>query len=210
MRNPVDDLIWKYYPKGSITQFFGENPKLYANMGLAGHNGIDVVKPWGTPILAVSDQKVVEAKDNPGGYGRHVRCVDGSFEYTYGHLSEIKCSIGQKLREGEILGLMGNTGFVVSGATPYWKHNPYAGTHLHFGMRQIGPWTGKGFFVGYPTGETFQMFNYDNGFKGAIDPLPYFQDDQAAEIQRLLTIRSVLQQLIVLYQKLNILKGRAN
>jgi hypothetical protein len=56
---------------------------------------------------------------------------------------------------------MGNTGFVVSGNTPYWEVNPYAGTHVHFGLRL------------YKDG---QVQNYDNGFKGSINPLPYFLD----------------------------------
>jgi hypothetical protein len=58
---------------------------------------------------------------------------------------------------------MGNTGFVVSNdrGNGYWEANPYAGTHVHFGLRL---WK-KG-----------EVLNYDNGSLGAIDPIPYFLD----------------------------------
>lgn len=174
LKSPHDGFRAFAYPKGSITQFFGENPALYAQCcGMRGHNGIDSVAPHGTPIRAVSKQKVVEVKEDDGGYGKYVRCIDEDTEYTYGHLSEISVVIGQQLEANQQLGRMGNTGFVVSGATPYWKHNPYAGTHLHLTTRPIRPYNGQGSWnISYPTGDRAVMVSsQENGFKGATDPL---------------------------------------
>lgn len=161
------------YPQGSLTQRFGENATLYRECcDLAGHNGIDSVAPWGSPIWAVSKQKVVEVKEDPNGYGKHIRCIDEEFEYTYGHLSEINVEIGQQLVAGQQLGRMGNTGFVVSGATPYWKYNPYAGTHLHLTIRRFKKYAGGATWsVSYPSGDKGDIENLGNGYKGALDPL---------------------------------------
>jgi len=169
MRAPIDDFKLELFPKGNVTQFFGENKDLYSPMGLDGHNGIDIVAPWGTPIYAVTDQKVVHTKEGVTGYGKYVKCIDDKFEYTYGHLAGIACKQGAEIKEGDLIGLMGNTGFVVSGSTPFWKYNPYAGTHLHFGMRKLG---GRKWETTYPSGDTVNIRAYDNGFKGSIDPQP--------------------------------------
>src|SRR3990167_10317533 len=106
MTNPVKNMTWKSYPKGNITQWFGENSKLYAFVGLNGHNGVDIVAPWGTPIYATSTQKVVEVKNDSSGYGKHIRCVDDEREYTYGHLSEISVKLDENIFAGDQIGLM--------------------------------------------------------------------------------------------------------
>ncbi len=166
---PFDGYSPKPYPQGSITQFMGQNVPLYSNICSAGicltggHNGIDMVAPHGTPIFSVDEGEVVDVKDSSTGYGKHVRifCKENDIyaEWTYGHLSRIDVVVGQEVKAGEQIGLMGNTGFVVSGATPFWKYNPYAGTHLHLGKRLFQPWNGTG---------TYNLI-YNNGkFKGSI------------------------------------------
>lgn len=163
---PFDSFKNAPYPQGSITQYFGENPALYGkicpapNQCLAGHNGIDIVAPWGTPLYAVDDGTVIEAKDSPEGFGLYVRTLsygpDGK-EWTYGHLSKIAVQQNQVIKRGDYIGDMGNTGFVVSNATAngFWKHNPYLGTHLHLGVRNR------------PYGRKVE--NYGNGYFGCYD-----------------------------------------
>lgn len=158
------------YPEGDVTQFFGENPALYASYGWPGHNGWDITRAYGTPILAVEGGKVVEAKEDAGGNGRHVRIFTQHGEWIYGHLSRIDVSIGQQVAAGQQIGLMGNSGFVVSGATPYWEYNPYAGTHLHLTfypgkLRTTEPTWNKA----YPSGDKAIMYYPDNGYNGAVD-----------------------------------------
>jgi murein DD-endopeptidase MepM/ murein hydrolase activator NlpD len=169
MKPPVKNLKWAKYPIGDVTQWFAENPELYSKaviingVPLTAHNGIDIVRPWGEHMFAVEDAKVTDVKNDAGGYGKHVRIrsTDGKRQWTYGHCSNIYVTEGQLVKEGQFIAQMGNTGFVVSGNTPYWEVNPYAGTHVHFGLRLY---------------ENGKVKNYDNGYFGAIDPLPFFLD----------------------------------
>jgi murein DD-endopeptidase MepM/ murein hydrolase activator NlpD len=162
---PFSGFIAADYPKGSVTQWFAENPVLYAQAvpGLKGHNGMDFVAPWGTQLYAVEDAVVYDTKDDAGGYGKYVRLMatdkvaKEKREWTYGHLSFIKCKAGDKVKAGDTIGLMGNTGFVISdnNGNGFWHYNPYAGTHLHLGLRKYNL---KG-----------QIQNYPGDYLGSVD-----------------------------------------
>lgn len=205
MHPPIKNFTLKKYPNGSITQWFGENPDLYRPWGLTAHNGIDIVSPWGTPMCAIEDGQITDVKLTAGGYGKHVRLrstatTDGlKREWVYGHCSEIYCEVGQLVQAGDHIADMGNTGFVVSGATPWWKHNPYAGTHLHLGVRWVKEGTGWRWNDETPR---IEVQNYDNGYKGAVDPAQFFTDPISDKRQKMLTIISLQRQLIKLLEKL--------
>lgn len=178
MKSPIKNLIVKIAPQGDVTQWFGVNKALYSFMGLEGHNGIDIVRQWGEPMYAIEDSLVVNVKTDPTGYGKHVRLVSENensngyyHEWTYGHCASISVKVGDRVRAGDQIALMGNTGFVVSSVPPHWETNPYAGTHLHLGLREVkkparGGWAYEGSKL------KIDVVNYGNGFKGAIDPLP--------------------------------------
>jgi murein DD-endopeptidase MepM/ murein hydrolase activator NlpD len=182
MTNPVKNLKWAKYPLGDVTQWMSENPKLYAHMGLAGHNGIDVVRPHGEHMFAVENCIVASTKEEPDGHGRNVRLISTAKDengnhrdWVYAHLDTIAVKEGQEVKEGQYICTMGNTGFVVSGNTPFWGHNPYAGTHLHFGVRLLQPVKRGGW--AYPGMTTkWKVVDADNGYKGRFDPLKYFLD----------------------------------
>ena len=174
----------KKYPDGSVTQWFGENEELYQRaviingVPLQGHNGHDYVAPWGTPQLAVEDGVICDVKEDAGGFGMHVRILapETMHEWTYGHLSKIRCQLGQKVKVGDIIGNMGNTGFVVSTtyANKFWGKSPetmFPGTHVHFGLRQMRLNPNGWKYAGYKN--RVEVLNYDNGYFGAIDPTPY-------------------------------------
>lgn len=210
MKKPIKDYVNKYFPNGHVSQWFGENVAMYKKaIDTNGHNGIDIVAPWGTPIYAVEGGIVADVKDSPEGYGKHIRILSNGNEWTYGHNSENFVKIGQRVEEGQHIANMGNTGFVVSGATPYWKYNPYAGTHLHLGLRKYyespAGWSYnlESYRAGVPT---IQIYNYDNGFKGAIDfrdMLETTQVDSPDEIkQKQLTVISLANQVISLLEQL--------
>ncbi|MDI6788242.1 MAG: M23 family metallopeptidase, partial [Planctomycetota bacterium] len=93
--NPLKNSNLEKYPKGNQYQGYGENIALYmATIGSKGHTGIDLAMPEGTPVLAAHDGIVVEVKDTPTGYGKHIRLVSSQFPdktywYTvYGHLGD--------------------------------------------------------------------------------------------------------------------------
>ena len=179
LSSPIKNYKQKLNPDGDITQWFGENPKLYAFMNMLGHNGIDIVRPHGEKMFAIEDGIVLDVKEDPDGYGKHVRFLSNTAEsqgvfreWTYGHCATIYVSIGDVVSCGQHIADMGNTGFVVSGDTPFWKNNPYAGTHLHLGLRLMkrpkrGGWSYRGSNI------KLDVIDYNNGFKGAIDPAPY-------------------------------------
>lgn len=178
MKCTIDNFKNAYYPDGSVTQYFGENYKLYKEaFDMDGHNGIDIVAPWGSPLYCFKAGKVVEVKQEETGYGKYIRVLtpadkDGfAEEWTYGHMSRIDVVLGQQLTKDEQFGLMGNTGFVVSGSTPFWKYNPYAGTHVHVGCRKVKMFQkgDKTWNISWATGDKGTILNYENGFKGSVD-----------------------------------------
>lgn len=182
MKTPIKNLRWAKYPLGDITQWMFENPKLYAHLDLDGHNGIDIVRPYGEHMYAVEDGVVADTKEEPAGHGRNVRLIslkadeNGNHrDWVYGHMATVAVKPGQELKAGQFLGTMGNSGFVVSGNTPFWDNNPYAGTHLHFGVRYLTPVKRGGW--SYPGMKTkWKVVDADNGYKGRIDPLALFLD----------------------------------
>lgn len=203
----VNKLKMSLFPNGDVTQWFGENKDLYARFGLNGHNGIDIVRPWGSEMFAVEDGTVVSVKNDPEGYGQHVRIVstpdkDGyANEWTYGHNSKNLVEVNQTVKKGDKVALMGNTGFVVSGQTPFWKNNPYAGTHVHFGLRKVKVLNRGGFT--YP-GSTvkLEVQNYDNGYKGAVDPYAFLvgltkeQEQLRTEQKQVISLATKLKNLL--------------
>ncbi|MFH1246333.1 MAG: peptidoglycan DD-metalloendopeptidase family protein [Candidatus Liptonbacteria bacterium] len=103
---------------------------------LHSHNGIDIANICGTPIVAAADGLVVPDStcipdDNwDGGYGTCLTLEHPNGTRTrYAHLSKVSVEIGDYVKQGETIGLMGKTGeatgchlhFEVQGAT-----NPFA------------------------------------------------------------------------------------
>ncbi|MCB8952006.1 MAG: peptidoglycan DD-metalloendopeptidase family protein [Ardenticatenales bacterium] len=112
----------------SINQYFGANPRNYAQFGLPGHEGLDIMAPTGSRIFAVAAGKVSRVHTNPGdhNYGIHV-VVDHAEGYftTYAHLQQALVSLGQEVRAGDVLGRANDTG------------NSF-GSHLHLTLKQAG------------------------------------------------------------------------
>lgn len=213
MKLPTVGCVLKGYPQGTVTQFFAENPKLYAPLGLQGHNGIDISAEWDSPIYAVEGGTVIDVKREPGGFGRQIRIItsvrDGLCRvWVYGHLEQQFVTVGQKIKEGDTIGTMGNTGFVVSDhyANTFWGSSPkvsHPGTHLHLGVR-IAKRDINGF--SYPGSSIrIKIQNLDNGYKGSVDPIPFLTDSTSVEEKQLETI-SLLQKVVEFYKQLIALK----
>lgn len=89
------------------------------------HEGIDIGAPYGCEVGAAAGGTVVFAGWD-GGYGRAVEIAHGGgFSTKYAHLSAIYVSTGERVERGEIIGLVGSTGYST-------------GPHLHFEVRVNG------------------------------------------------------------------------
>lgn len=207
MNSPITEMILKKHPAGDVTQWFAENPDLYRRLGLAGHNGIDLVRPWGSPLYAIEDGIITDVKNNPKGFGKYIRLMSKDTdehglhrEWAYAHNAENHVGVGDEVRAGDHIADMGNTGFTISGSTPFWKSNPYAGTHLHLGLRMVEQredgWSYRGSDI------KLHVLDYENGFRGAVDPYPFLidlleevPDANKRMFQQLLTIQSIINSL---------------
>ena len=89
------------------------------------HRGIDLASNNGTPIIATASGKVREV----GTYGRLGKMViiDHGYGFVtrYGHLSKIHVKRGQRVERGEVIALMGSTGYST-------------GPHLHYEVWRNG------------------------------------------------------------------------
>lgn len=74
------------------------------------HKGMDFVAPTGTEIFATGDGTISRAGWEQG-YGNCVKINHGfGYETLYAHMSKIKVRIGQRVKRGDVIGLVGNTG----------------------------------------------------------------------------------------------------
>jgi len=89
------------------------------------HYGVDYGAPKGTPVWAVADG-VVSRAGRAKGYGKLVTIKHrGGISTRYGHLSRINVKQGQKVRQRQMIGRVGKTGYAT-------------GPHLHFELRVNG------------------------------------------------------------------------
>ena len=85
-----------------------------------GHRAVDIAGHVGIPILSVLDGVVVSINDSGTGYGQHFVIDHGNgIQTLYAHCSCIYVKIGEKVSRGEVVGLVGSTGYST-------------GPHLHF------------------------------------------------------------------------------
>jgi murein DD-endopeptidase MepM/ murein hydrolase activator NlpD len=103
---------------GHLTSRFGMrfHPVLgYSRM----HAGVDFRAPYGAPIYAVTDGIVTYAGRH-GGHGNFVQLKHaGNLGTGYAHMSRIAASVGERVRQGQVIGYIGSTGLST-------------GPHLHY------------------------------------------------------------------------------
>lgn len=89
------------------------------------HTGMDLSAPVGTPVRASADGIVTKIENDPG-YGKVLVISHGyGFSTLYGHNSQILVKVGQKVKRGEEISKVGNTG-------------RSTGPHLHYEVRVNG------------------------------------------------------------------------
>ena len=75
------------------------------------HRGIDFTAPEGTKIQATGDGVIKRVEKKSTGYGLNVLIDHGhDYETLYAHMHEILVKEGQKVKKGEVIGLIGDTG----------------------------------------------------------------------------------------------------
>jgi murein DD-endopeptidase MepM/ murein hydrolase activator NlpD len=90
------------------------------------HQGIDFAAPIGTPVYATGDGVVITADDRESGYGNQIEINHGSGYVTkYAHLSAYRVQVGDSVARGQLIGLIGNTGYST-------------GPHLHYEVIRNG------------------------------------------------------------------------
>jgi len=89
------------------------------------HKGMDFTAPPGTPIYATGDGKVTKVGLGSG-YGKMV-IIEHGFGYKtyYAHMSKYNTKVGRKVKRGEIIGYVGNSGLS-------------SGPHLHYEVWKNG------------------------------------------------------------------------
>jgi murein DD-endopeptidase MepM/ murein hydrolase activator NlpD len=100
----VGSFAWPV--KGTILSRFGPGESGAKN------NGIDISAPAGTPIRAAADGVVAYAGDKVAVFGGLVLLNHGSsWVSAYGHAARVDVVRGQKVTKGQVIGLVGDTGY---------------------------------------------------------------------------------------------------
>ncbi|TYO98241.1 murein DD-endopeptidase MepM/ murein hydrolase activator NlpD [Geothermobacter ehrlichii] len=110
--------------KGWLTSTFGMRKSPFTGRRKM-HEGLDIAARTGTPVHATADGVVTQAGIAPG-YGKLV-VIDHGYGYKtyYAHNSRIYVKVGQRVRRGDRIAAVGNTG-------------SSTGSHVHYEVRRNG------------------------------------------------------------------------
>lgn len=103
------------------------------------HAGVDFSAPKGTPIYATGDGVVKKVKTSLSGYGKQVD-IDHGYGYMtrYGHMSTFNVKEKQKVKRGECIGYVGNSGKSTGPHVHYEVHkNGKAINPVHYFYRDL-------------------------------------------------------------------------
>jgi murein DD-endopeptidase MepM/ murein hydrolase activator NlpD len=118
------------------------------------HYGMDFTAPRGAKVYATGPGKVIRADASASGFGKHIR-IDHGFGYVslYAHLSKYNVRKGQKVKRGDLIGFVGNTG---RSQAP----------HLHYEIRK-----------------NKERINPINFYYGNLSPAEFEEMQKAAQIE---------------------------
>ena len=106
---------------GRITSSFGQRLDPFNGEG-AFHSGIDIGTTYGESVRATADGVVLKASFG-NGYGREIMIDHGNgIQTVYGHLSGFAVTAGERVRRGQVIGYVGDSG-------------RSTGPHLHYEVR---------------------------------------------------------------------------
>jgi murein DD-endopeptidase MepM/ murein hydrolase activator NlpD len=111
--------IWPV--KGWITSGFGKRVSPFTGQ-MSVHEGVDIGAPYNTPVQSPAAGRVVVTGFDPR-MGNLVAIDHGyGMETQYGHMAKVLVKSGQKVRRGDVIGLVGSTGLST-------------GPHLHYHIK---------------------------------------------------------------------------
>ena len=103
---PMDKSYYQY-----VSSYWGDG---------RGHEAVDIASKVGVPVLSVKDGYVESINSTGSAYGQHFVINHGNgLKTLYAHCSKLYVNVGDKVTQGEVVGLVGNTG-------------RSTGPHLHF------------------------------------------------------------------------------
>lgn len=103
--------------KGIISSRFGDREEIFSGIGTY-HTGVDIANDKGTEIYSSIAGKVTAADYNKYN-GNYVEVTNGKIVTKYCHMQKRLVKVGEKVKAGTRIGLMGSTGLST-------------GPHLHF------------------------------------------------------------------------------
>jgi murein DD-endopeptidase MepM/ murein hydrolase activator NlpD len=110
--------------RAAVGSFFGDERE----GGRREHHGVDIFAPRETPVIAASDGFVTSAGTNRlGGNVVWVWDPERNQSYYYAHLSRQAVKLGERVKAGDVVGYVGNTGNARA-----------TSPHLHFGIYSFG------------------------------------------------------------------------
>ncbi|MBD0336379.1 MAG: M23 family metallopeptidase [Cyanobacteria bacterium Co-bin13] len=116
---------WPLQGKAEISSEFGLRRNPFGGSRYEMHQGLDFRGPIGRPVYATAEGQVMVASAG-NGYGKHIVINhDYGYETLYAHLSDFNVEAGDKVRRGDLIGFLGNTG-------------RSSGPHLHYGVYRDG------------------------------------------------------------------------
>lgn len=108
-----------------LSSYYGQRMDPFYKV-LKFHEGVDFSAPVGTEIYATGDGVVVSVEKSKSQYGNNL-LIDHGFSYQtfYAHCANILVKQGQKVKRGQVIATVGNTG-------------KSTGPHLHYEVRKNG------------------------------------------------------------------------
>ncbi|MBI5868000.1 MAG: M23 family metallopeptidase [candidate division Zixibacteria bacterium] len=124
------DCTPSVYPlNGYLARGFGVKPDPFTGENRL-HSGLDIAASSGTPVHATADGRVLSAEYQPQ-FGNLITLDHGNgVETCYGHLSRFAVKAKAKVRRGDIIGYVGNTGY---------STGPHCHYEVHINDRAVNP-----------------------------------------------------------------------
>ena len=125
--------IWPV--RGWVTSGFGRRRDPFTG-GRRMHNGMDIVAPYGSGLLATADGKVAFAGWKSG-WGRCIEIDHGNGLRTFfAHCRSVHVKVGNNVKRGQMVARLGSSG-------------RSTGAHLHYGLKRKGVWVNpRNYIVG--------------------------------------------------------------